>query len=241
LRRTNQDKEFYFIAGSDAVNDIDSWYDSAYIKRTTPFIVVERKGYALNKNPGVRLEGVFKSTSTISSTDIRDRVYCGLSLNGLLPKDVGQYILDYGLYKRPQSEGALIYINPATTADLIVPIDGGLLFVKRKEEPYKGYWAFPGGFLEGNETVEQTGVRELFEETRITTTVKDLELLGVYSEPGRDPRGRVISHPYVVKNFTGTPEAADDALEVRVFKEKPDKLAFDHPKMYDDYKSKYKS
>jgi 8-oxo-dGTP diphosphatase len=134
------------------------------------------------------------------------------------------------------------YKNPAATADLIVPIDDGILFIKRKHAPYKGQWAFPGGFLEcGKETLEKAAVRELEEETSLKANTKDLGLLGVYSDPKRDPRGHVIAHTYIVKKYTGILKANDDAAEVRVFKTKPSRLAFDHSKVYDDYIAKMKS
>ena len=128
------------------------------------------------------------------------------------------------------------YENPAATADLIVPINGGILFVKRKHPPFQGQWAFPGGFLEnGKENLEEAAVRELKEETSLVAKPQDVQLLGVYSDPKRDPRGHVIAHAYVVKKFSGTLKANDDAAEVKIFKSKPEKLAFDHSRIYDDY------
>ncbi|MGV8141702.1 MAG: nicotinate (nicotinamide) nucleotide adenylyltransferase [Candidatus Woesearchaeota archaeon] len=240
LRKKNPDKNFYLIVGTDAANDISRWYDAAYIRKTTPFIIVERKGYVLNEGLGVKIEDVVSSTSAISSTDIRERVFCGLSIKGLVPKSVEQYIFENGLYKKVSDNSEAKYTNPGSTVDLIVPVDDGILFVKRKYPPFKDYWAFPGGFLEsGKETLEEAAVRELGEETSLRATLKDLELLGVYSAPDRDPRGHTISHVYIVNKYIGDIIANDDAAEARVFKDKPEKLAFDHTKIYDDYKLKY--
>ncbi|MEK6758101.1 MAG: NUDIX hydrolase, partial [Nanoarchaeota archaeon] len=84
------------------------------------------------------------------------------------------------------------YVNPASTVDLIVFFDGGIILIKRKHEPFKDCWALPGGFLElGKETLEQAAVRELFEETSLITNPEELKLVGVYSDPRRDPRGHV--------------------------------------------------
>lgn len=128
------------------------------------------------------------------------------------------------------------YVNPASTVDLIVPHNRGIVLIKRKHEPFKGCWALPGGFLElGKETLEQAAARELFEETSLRTNPEELKLVGVYSNPDRDPRGHVISHAYEARNYSGELKANDDAAEVGVFRELPEKLAFDHKKILDDY------
>ena len=82
--------------------------------------------------------------------------------------------------------------TPALTADCVV-IDGKgrLLLIRRGHPPFKGQYALPGGFAEVGETIEQTCRRELLEETAIKAG--RLELLGVYSDPKRDPRGHTCS------------------------------------------------
>lgn len=128
------------------------------------------------------------------------------------------------------------YINPASTVDLIVCYDDGIIFIKRKYEPFKDYWALPGGFLEnGKETLEEAASRELFEETNLKTNPHELKLIGVYSDPKRDPRCHVITHVYEVKNYFGILKANDDAKEIGVFKEIPEKLAFDHLRILNNY------
>ncbi len=122
--------------------------------------------------------------------------------------------------------------NPLPTADVIIEVDGRIVLVRRKHPP-EG-WAIPGGFVEVGETVEAAAVREAFEETglRVTLTL----LLGVYSDPARDPRHHTVSTVYVGR-AEGRPEGGDDAAEARLFSEGdlPSPLAFDHGKILSDY------
>jgi 8-oxo-dGTP diphosphatase len=112
-----------------------------------------------------------------------------------------------------------------------------ILFIKRKHSPYKGKWALPGGYLNcGKETLEEAGIRELEEETSLISKTKDLTLIGVYSDPKRDPRGHVISHAYFVYRYSGTPKAKDDAQKYKWFKlDSLPPLAFDHARIMQDY------
>jgi 8-oxo-dGTP diphosphatase len=131
--------------------------------------------------------------------------------------------------------------NPGATVDLIVPYNGGIVYIKRLHEPFKDMWALPGGYLNyGTETLEHAGARELFEETSLRAKENDLRLFCVYSDPNRDPRGHTISHTYIVTKFTGTPKANDDAKEIAIFNEIPKKLAFDHKSIISDYYKKEK-
>jgi len=123
--------------------------------------------------------------------------------------------------------------RPTVACDLVIISreagDLNVLLVKRGQEPFKGMWALPGGFMEWDESCEETAARELFEETG----VKDVELkmVGVFSEPGRDPRGTIVSVAYLGVVDGGDLElnAGDDAAEAAWFKlsDLPD-LGFDH-------------
>lgn len=128
------------------------------------------------------------------------------------------------------------YNCSSNTVDLIVFLDGGIVLIKRKNEPFRNYWALPGGFLDHRkETLEEAGVRELREETSLVASVDNLKLMGVYSDPERDPRGHVVSHVYEVFSVTGALKANDDAKEVKIFRELPENLAFDHRKILDNH------
>ena len=125
------------------------------------------------------------------------------------------------------------YVAPALTVDavLLKGREGGgheALLIRRGREPFKGQWALPGGFVEVGERVEDAARRELVEETGLRGDI--LDLLGVYSDPGRDPRGHTVSVAYVMK-VSGIVQVddLDDAEEARWFDvEKPPPLAFDH-------------
>ncbi|AGK60259.1 ADP-ribose pyrophosphatase [Archaeoglobus sulfaticallidus PM70-1] len=117
------------------------------------------------------------------------------------------------------------------TVDAIVPYRGGIVLIRRKNEPFKGYYALPGGIVEYGESVESAVLRELKEETGLDGKI--YKLVGVYSDPNRDPRGHFVSVCFIVKG-KGRLKAGSDAREVGVFSldELPE-LAFDHKKMID--------
>ncbi|HBG67463.1 MAG TPA: NUDIX hydrolase, partial [Kandleria vitulina] len=83
------------------------------------------------------------------------------------------------------------YPKPSVTADIVILAGNEILLIKRGNHPFMGKWATPGGFANKNEELVMTAKRELEEETGITGV--SLSLVGVYSKPGRDPRGWVIS------------------------------------------------
>ncbi len=125
------------------------------------------------------------------------------------------------------------YPRPAVSADCVLfGFDGrdlNILLVERGKEPFKGKWAFPGGFLDMDETITECAHRELGEETGIDRA--DLEQLDVFSDVDRDPRGRVITVAYLglLKMSEFKVVAGDDAADAQWFKltDIPP-LAFDH-------------
>ena len=122
------------------------------------------------------------------------------------------------------------YPRPMLTADcVVVRPSGEVLLVRRGNEPFKGCWALPGGFMEMDETIEHCAVRELMEETGIEADESMLILVGVFSAPGRDPRGRTVTAAYLVRADIGEAKAGDDAAEVRWWPLNAlPPLAFDH-------------
>ena len=105
-----------------------------------------------------------------------------------------------------------------------------LLMIKRKNDPCKGCWALPGGFLELDEELETCAARELFEETGLSNVA--LEQLHTFGTIGRDPRGRLITVVYVglVSPQCAHVKAGDDAAKAQWFPvdKLPDNMAFDH-------------
>lgn len=129
------------------------------------------------------------------------------------------------------------YPRPAVTTDCVVftkEEEPKVLLIQRGNEPYKGCWAFPGGFMNMEETAEECAVRELKEETGLT--VKQIQQIGAYSKVNRDPRGRTISIAYLA--IVDAPTAVsgmDDAAKAAWFPlSSLPNLAFDHQDIMTD-------
>lgn len=132
------------------------------------------------------------------------------------------------------------YERPSVTADILVfsMIEEKLhvLLIRRKNHPFRNYWAIPGGFVDIDESSEEAAVRELYEETGAKDVY--LEQLYTFSAVDRDPRMRVISVAYIalVSAVKLSLVAGDDAADVRWFEvnsllsdlKTADMLAFDH-------------
>ena len=124
--------------------------------------------------------------------------------------------------------------GPWLTVDAVVPRGGSLLLVKRGRYPFEGMHALPGGFVEADETVEEAVVRETLEETGLRT--KAVRLLGVYSDPGRDPRGHTASVVFELAITGGRLHGGDDAADAGFFEAgRLPPLAFDHQKIVSDF------
>lgn len=118
---------------------------------------------------------------------------------------------------------------------VIIGEDETILLIKRKNNPYKGFWALPGGFVEYGETVEQAAIREVKEETGISVDIK--KLVGVYSDPDRDPRGHTVSICFLAKPAGGAVIPSTDAVDAAYFTYSEINsldLAFDHNKILND-------
>ena len=135
------------------------------------------------------------------------------------------------------------YPRPAVTADCIVitkEAEAKVLLIERGDEPFKGCWAFPGGFMNMDETTAQCAIRELEEEAGLK--VSEVHQIGAYSKVDRDPRGRTVTVAYLA--IVDEPLAVngqDDAAKAQWFllSALPE-LAFDHDEIIQDAVKKYK-
>lgn len=141
-----------------------------------------------------------------------------------------EFLASYDLRKYPPA---------AVTADValftVVADDLCILLVQRAGHPFRGCWALPGGFVSQHESADAAARRELMEEATLGVAPAHLEQLGTYSEPGRDPRGHIVSVAYVgMLPDLPHPQAGSDASHAcfwplrKVFGEDGLQLAFDH-------------
>lgn len=129
-------------------------------------------------------------------------------------------------------------VTPPVACDVVIELVDRpyrpIVLIERRYPPFG--WALPGGFVEMGETVEQAAIREAFEETGLS--VELTRLLGVYSDPARDPRGQTIGIVFVGE-ARGEPKAADDAKAFCVVDPSVlPPLAFDHDKILADYRAR---
>ena len=102
-----------------------------------------------------------------------------------------------------------------------------VLLIERVNEPFKGCWAFPGGFMDMDEDAEACAIRELKEETGLE--VRSMKQVGAFTEVNRDPRGRTVSIAYYAMVVKSEVKASDDAAQARWFPiDSVPPLAFDH-------------
>jgi len=130
--------------------------------------------------------------------------------------------------------------KPSLTVDgIILNENKEILLIKRKNPPFQGMYALPGGFVNYNESVEDAVLREVKEETNLKCKIKGL--VGVYSKPGRDPRGHVVSVVFYLKRLAGEVKSGDDAADFKWFslKKKMPELAFDHKEIIEDFKKRF--
>ena len=114
-----------------------------------------------------------------------------------------------------------------------------MLLIERGDEPFKGCWAFPGGFMNMDETTEQCAIRELEEETGLK--VNEVHQIGAYSKVDRDPRGRTVTVAYLaIVDAPMAVKGQDDAAKAQWFllSALPE-LAFDHDEIMRDAIKKY--
>lgn len=130
--------------------------------------------------------------------------------------------------------------SPILAVDVIILDNEKVLLVKRATYPFIGYWTLPGGHVEYGETTEHALKREMKEELGISVKIK--ELLGVYSDPKRDPRYHTVSAVYLCEKNKGKIKLNFEASEFQFFSldKLPSKIGFDHKKVLHDLKKKLK-
>ncbi|BBD08006.1 NUDIX domain-containing protein [Desulfovibrio ferrophilus] len=136
-------------------------------------------------------------------------------------------------------KSVLHYRNPVPTVDVVIfEPERGIVLIERSNPPHG--WALPGGFVDYGETVEAAAIREALEETGLPVTLTGL--LGVYSDPERDPRQHTLSVVYTARVPEGlNPQAGDDAARAQFFplEKLPAVMAFDHAKIINDFQCRY--
>jgi 8-oxo-dGTP diphosphatase len=132
--------------------------------------------------------------------------------------------------------------TPLVAVDIIIELKDrtqpSVVLIERKNPP--AGWALPGGFVDIGESVEAAAIREAAEETTLHVSLH--ALLGVYSDPQRDPRGHTVSVVYIA-SAEGEPHGMDDARDAGVFAldALPTPLAFDHHTILSDYRAYLRS
>jgi 8-oxo-dGTP diphosphatase len=142
--------------------------------------------------------------------------------------------------KRDWCDCCYRYNSRRATITTIGVKDGKVVMVYRAKNPERGYWTFPGGYVDWDETVEESAIREFEEESGYE--VKKLKLLGVYSDPKRDRDGRQnIDTCFFGEVGEEIGESDDEVERVKWFalNRLPKKIGFDHGKMFEDYMEKY--
>ncbi|WP_456366898.1 NUDIX domain-containing protein [Thermococcus sp.] len=149
-------------------------------------------------------------------------------------KDVSSFREKVGELAESEGLKAELHRCIGLTVDGVVIHNNGVVLIKRRNEPFKGRYALPGGFVEYGETIEEALRREMKEETGLD--VIPVKLVGVYSKPDRDPRGHTVTVAFLCIG-EGWLKAGDDAKEVHVVPVEEAlrmKLAFDHSEILRD-------
>ena len=128
------------------------------------------------------------------------------------------------------------YRNPTPTVDVILQRDSKVLMIRRKKDPFRSQLALPGGFINEGETAEDAMKREAIEETSLE--VEPIDILGVYSDPKRDPRKHIMTVVFVGIIVGGSDKAGHDAASIEwvdLVDIGRQQIAFDHVTILRDY------
>lgn len=129
---------------------------------------------------------------------------------------------------------------PSIAVDGVVFDKNSVLLIERLQEPYKGHSVLPGGFVDFGERLEETVVREVFEETGLKTRV--VQFVGLYDDPKRDPRGHVITAVYILEKTGGSIRNSNETTNVRFWalNKLPKDMAYDCRQIIKDALKLYK-
>ncbi|MFQ5986565.1 MAG: NUDIX domain-containing protein [Thermoplasmata archaeon] len=221
---------------------------------------LEEEGVLLMNNPLHALLLALESGTPLADAIARARVSSGFvrrwrsqvqDLRGSDPlrragrhlraSDLGGRLLEEFEHRKAAHEahGTPKLQAPLLAADGIVLLEGKLVAVRRKYDPFRGQYALPGGMVEYGETLEEAVVREVREETGLETRI--VSLVGVYSHPERDPRGHVVSAVYELNPTSGTLASGSDTAAVELIDpEEPPEMGFDHEAIVADFRAQRK-
>jgi nicotinamide-nucleotide adenylyltransferase len=226
----------YQIVPIPDINDFPGWvkhveklcprFDVAYAgNETVTKLLFEQSGYEVRSWE--------RKTEDISGTQVRTAIAKDEEWVSMVPESTVKVIeKKHGVERMKHIFENYKYKTPIPTVDGIVNYNGGYVLIKRKIAPFKGMFACPGGHVDWGETLKTAVVREIKEETGLDFHIEGY--LNHYDKMGRDPRGHYITHVFY-GTATGELKAGDDAAEVSIVKEIPEKLAFDHHKFFEDY------
>ncbi len=123
--------------------------------------------------------------------------------------------------------------TPNVMVDVVVHSQNGdVLLIRRNKDPYEGHWALPGSYVQVGEKLEDAAARIAKEEAGLD--VEFVRLVGVYSDPDRDPRGHNISCAFLAAGWSGEPSPGSDAAEIAFVDPSEVELGFDHEKIISD-------
>jgi 8-oxo-dGTP diphosphatase len=126
--------------------------------------------------------------------------------------------------------------TPYLTVDSVVMEKGKILLVKRKGNPFVGYWALPGGFMERGETLRKAAPREVLEETGMKVSIE--KMIAIYDDPKRNPMGHAVTVTFLCKVTGGKLRPQEEEVSETRFFSIPEisklKLAFDHRRIIRD-------
>ena len=210
-----------------------AWHHAAEITERYPVLAFPRDSVVSS----TRVREIYRANPFVNYSDVSDYIQ----------NDVHAYIVKNLLYwqegdesEARRAENNFIagydmskFPRPSCTATVAVVSNGKVLLVRRKNHPFKGFWALPGGFfdVEKDESLEETAMRELAEETGIHIAIAQDHQVRTFSAKGLDPRGRIIDTVYF-RGLMETPESAkagDDAAEIEWWPtDKLPRMAFHH-------------